>query len=172
MTNQALERAVFRRELPPCPSVSPGSGSQPGFGVPGGGGGCRVYRYRLYRLERVGTSGELFLCVLQMCPCPKPDRSAQIPGFTARETRSKCTDGETFVKWIFLPLFSVPPRCTAVGRAVAEPGPCPCPGCPGGALAAPRYTTMHRDTPQSLCHRSSHRSAEAQLEPGENEALI
>lgn len=105
----------------PLPRREPRFGPSPGLGSLGvgcckrpcgvgaqAGGTHRGFDNLLRRSERAVTSGELFLCSLQMCLCPKTDRCAQSPGFTAHETHSKCTQGETFVKWIFffLPLFS------------------------------------------------------------------
>lgn len=96
-------------------------------------------------LERAVTSGELFLCTLQMCVCPKTDRTVQIPRVTNHETHSKCTQGESFAKVnVFLPFFSVRPWCVEVGHAVTW-RVCPCPGCPGGCW-------QHRDVPRPLQH--------------------
>jgi len=153
MTQNALERAVFCAELPPCPTVSLGLVPAPVWapwegpalqealqsGVTQVGGTCGVFANSLHGSERVLTSGELFLCSLQLCTCPQTDRSVQIPGFTDNETPSKSMQGETFVKWIFLAFLSVHPWGVEVGYTVTC-HPHPCPDCLEGALAAPRRT--------------------------------
>lgn len=96
-------------------------------------------------MEWAITSGELFLYTLQMCMCPKTDRSIQIPGFTNHKTHSKCTEGESFAEVnISLPLFSVHPWCAEVGHTVTW-RVCPCPGCPRGCW-------QHCHVPSPLQH--------------------
>lgn len=162
MTDEALARGAA-----PLPQCEPGFGPSPGSGSLGAAGAAESGGHRLgvhvgpLSTRCMGRRGSMHPADM---PVPQ-NRSAQIPGFTERETCGKCTQGKTFVKWIFLPLFSVHPRRAEVGHVVNLK-----------ALSLPRLsrrsagsTTTRRGPCAITFYR---RSAEAQPQPGENEALI
>lgn len=125
-----------------------------------------VFSNSLHGSERAVTSGELFLCTLQKYMCPRMDRSAQIPGFYRRRDPQQMQSGRNLCKSGFL---SSPFLCASL---VCGDGTC----SDLKALSLPRLSRRSAGS-TATCRGPSAtafecRSAGAQPEPGENEALI